>query len=45
VRPAIEDLAREYGAEEVMVVNIVHDHVARRRSYELVAREFTLPEC
>jgi alkanesulfonate monooxygenase SsuD/methylene tetrahydromethanopterin reductase-like flavin-dependent oxidoreductase (luciferase family) len=44
VRPAIEDLAREYGAEEVMVVNIVHDHAARRRSYELVAREFTLPE-
>jgi luciferase family oxidoreductase group 1 len=44
VRPAIEALAREYGAEEVMIVNIVHDHGARRRSYELVAREFALPE-
>jgi alkanesulfonate monooxygenase SsuD/methylene tetrahydromethanopterin reductase-like flavin-dependent oxidoreductase (luciferase family) len=40
VRSAIESVAREYGAEEVLIVNIVHDHAARRRSYELIAREF-----
>lgn len=43
VRAGIEDLAREYGAEEVLAVNILHDHDARRRSYELVARAFGLP--
>jgi len=42
VRQAIEDLAEEYGAQEVLLVNILHDHQARRRSYELVAREFEL---
>jgi luciferase family oxidoreductase group 1 len=40
VRNAIENVAREYGAGEVLIVNIVHDHAARRRSYELIAREF-----
>jgi luciferase family oxidoreductase group 1 len=43
VRRGIEAVAREYGADEVMIVNIVHDHVARRRSYELVADVFGLP--
>jgi luciferase family oxidoreductase group 1 len=36
----IEEVAREYGAEEVLVVNIMHDHAARRRSYELLAEVF-----
>jgi len=40
VREAIETLAREYEAEEILIVNIVHDHAARRRSYELIAEEF-----
>jgi len=40
VRPAIEDVAREYGADEVMIVTITHDHLARRRSYELIAEAF-----
>jgi len=40
VRAAIEAVAAEYGAEEVFVVNIIHDHAARRRSYELVAEAF-----
>jgi luciferase family oxidoreductase group 1 len=40
VRAGIEDVAREYGAEEVMVVTITHDHGARRRSYELIAEAF-----
>jgi luciferase family oxidoreductase group 1 len=42
VRAGIEEVAREYGAEEVMVVTITHDHAARRRSYELIAEAFGL---
>ena len=38
VRAALEALAAEYAAEEVFVVNIMHEHAARRRSYELIAR-------
>jgi hypothetical protein len=30
-------VADEYGAEELIVVTITHDHQARRRSYELIA--------
>jgi luciferase family oxidoreductase group 1 len=37
VREGVERLATEYGAEEVIVVTITHDHGARRRSYELLA--------
>lgn len=36
VVPEIEARAREAGADEVMVATIVHDPVARLRSYELV---------
>ena len=42
VRASLEALALEYEAEEVLLVNILHDHAARRRSYELVAEEFQL---
>jgi len=42
VREGIEAVARDYGAEEVMVVTITHDHAARRRSYELIADAFGL---
>jgi luciferase family oxidoreductase group 1 len=42
VRAGIESLASEYGADEVIVVTITHDHGARRRSYELVADAFGL---
>jgi len=42
VRAAIEAVARDYEAEEVLIVNIVHDHAARRRSYELIASAFDL---
>jgi luciferase family oxidoreductase group 1 len=38
VQAGIEALAGEYGAEEVIVVTITHDHGARRRSYELLAQ-------
>jgi luciferase family oxidoreductase group 1 len=42
VRPQLESLAAEYGAEEVMVVTITYAHAARRRSYELLAEAFEL---
>jgi luciferase family oxidoreductase group 1 len=43
VREAIEVVAAEYGADEVFVVNIVHDPAARIRCYELIAQAFELP--
>jgi luciferase family oxidoreductase group 1 len=42
VRAAIEKLAEQYGADEVFLVNIVHDHAARRRSYDLIAQAFAV---
>ena len=42
VRASIEAVAEEYGADEVFVVNIVHDPAARLRCYELIARAFEL---
>jgi len=42
VRAMIEEVAARYGAEEVFVVNIMHDHTARKRSYELIAKAFEL---
>jgi luciferase family oxidoreductase group 1 len=42
VRAGIKAAAAEYGADEVMLVNILYDHAARRRSYALVAKEFDL---
>ena len=44
VRAGLEAVAREYAADEIMVVTITHDHAARRRSYELLARAFHLEE-
>jgi len=42
VRRGIEEVARLYQAEEVMIVTITFDHQHRRRSYELIAEEFGL---
>jgi len=42
VREAIERVAAEYAADEVFVVNIVHDPAARIRCYELIAEAFAL---
>jgi luciferase family oxidoreductase group 1 len=42
VRAGVDQLADEYGAEEVIVVTITHDHSARKRSYELLAEAFGL---
>ena len=38
----IEEVAADYGAEEVFIVNIMHDHTARKRSYQLIANVFGL---
>ena len=40
VRAGVEEIASRYGAEDVIVVGITHDHGARRRSYELIAEAF-----
>ncbi len=42
VRSMIKEVASDYGAEEVFVVCIMHDHAARKRSYELIAKAFEL---
>jgi luciferase family oxidoreductase group 1 len=42
VRRELEDVAVKYGAGEVIAVNILYDHQARRHSYELLARAFEL---
>jgi luciferase family oxidoreductase group 1 len=44
VREALEAVAAKYGADEVFVVNIVHDLAARLRCYELIARAFGLAD-
>ena len=38
----IDKVAAEYGADEMMLVNIMSDHEARKRSYSLVADEYGL---
>ena len=42
VRDSLETVAGDYGADEVFVVNIVHDPAARLRCYELIANAFRL---
>lgn len=42
VRAGIEAAVAEYGADEAMIVTITYEHAARRRSYELIAEEFSL---
>jgi luciferase family oxidoreductase group 1 len=44
VREKVEALARESGADEVMVTTIVHSHAARLRSFELLAGEMKIGE-
>jgi luciferase family oxidoreductase group 1 len=43
VAAGLRAAAEEYGAEELIVVNITYDHEDRRRSYELIAEAFGLP--
>jgi luciferase family oxidoreductase group 1 len=40
VRAALSALAEEYGVDELMVLTVCHDPLARLRSYELLAEAF-----
>lgn len=42
VRAQVDAVAAAYGAEEMMLVNIMPDHAARKRSYQLLAAEYGL---
>jgi luciferase family oxidoreductase group 1 len=42
VRAELEDVAVKYRADEVVAVNILYDHQARRHSYELLAEVFEM---
>ena len=42
VKQGLEEVASEYGAQELTVLTITHEHEARRRSYELIASAFAL---
>jgi luciferase family oxidoreductase group 1 len=44
VRAKLDSTATLYGADELMLVNIMHDHGARVHSYSLIAREYGLAE-
>jgi alkanesulfonate monooxygenase SsuD/methylene tetrahydromethanopterin reductase-like flavin-dependent oxidoreductase (luciferase family) len=37
VRRGVEELLAKTNADELMVTSVVHDHAARKRSYELLA--------
>ncbi len=41
VRAGLREAAADYGADEVMLVNILHDHASRRRSYALAMQAMT----
>ncbi|MGH8230099.1 MAG: LLM class flavin-dependent oxidoreductase, partial [Steroidobacteraceae bacterium] len=45
LRRTLQSIADALAIEELMIVTIVHDHAARLRSYELLARAFDLPQC
>ena len=42
IRDELEQLAAGYGVDELLIVNVTHDHEARRRSYALLADAFSL---
>jgi luciferase family oxidoreductase group 1 len=42
VKANIEDLAEQYGTDDVIVLTITHDYAERQRSYELLAEVFEL---
>jgi luciferase family oxidoreductase group 1 len=42
VKPKLEQLAKDYGVDEIVAVTITHDFADRIRSYELLAEMFEL---
>jgi luciferase family oxidoreductase group 1 len=43
VKDRLAPLIEATAADEVMITTMIHDHAARRRSYELLAEAFALP--
>jgi alkanesulfonate monooxygenase SsuD/methylene tetrahydromethanopterin reductase-like flavin-dependent oxidoreductase (luciferase family) len=43
VEEQLTRLAEAFGVDEIMAITVVHDHEARKHSYELLARMFGLP--
>ena len=44
VREEVEKVAAQYGAQEMMLVNMLPTHAERRRSYALTAEAFGLKQ-
>ena len=42
VKAVVERMARDTGATEIMVQDVLHDAALRHRNYELLARTFGL---
>jgi luciferase family oxidoreductase group 1 len=42
VRARLHQIAAEYEADELVILTLTHDDAARRRSYELLAEEYSL---
>lgn len=42
VRRQVASLTEQSGTHEIMITTMIHDHAARRRSYELMAEAFNL---
>lgn len=42
VKAQVDDVAAQFGADEMMLGNIMPDHEARKRSYRLIAAEYGL---
>jgi len=40
IRAELQELAKQAGVDEIMITSLIHNHEARKRSYELLAREF-----
>jgi alkanesulfonate monooxygenase SsuD/methylene tetrahydromethanopterin reductase-like flavin-dependent oxidoreductase (luciferase family) len=42
VKAQLDEMSSELGVDEFMLVTVVHNHEARKRSYELLARAYGL---
>lgn len=40
IHAELQELATQAGVDEVMITSLIHNHEARKRSYELLAKEF-----
>lgn len=42
IRKELQELATQAGVDEIMITSLIHNHEARKRSYELLAKEFEI---